>query len=185
MLLQGYSLLLEPGPQGQPFPPTSPSILGSTYLSAQGTSRLVVGATRSFGWDAAAALDMCRPQQHLVFSGAGGGRSGGAVTSNSGSSGSSSGCSNAVGSSSGAQGSNGAAGDGGATPQPAAAQALQGQGLPDSALQAAAELVQSAAAVWPPVEQWAVKEVRWVAMGAWAEELGTSLLQQLPCGPYV
>ncbi|KAG1668890.1 hypothetical protein FOA52_016059 [Chlamydomonas sp. UWO 241] len=49
-----------------PYPAGAPSILGSTYLSAQGSTRIVLGASREFGWSADDALAMCAPQTAVL-----------------------------------------------------------------------------------------------------------------------
>ncbi|EFJ51714.1 hypothetical protein VOLCADRAFT_87449 [Volvox carteri f. nagariensis] len=41
------------------YPAGSPSLLGQPYLAAQGPTRLVVGATKSYGWTPEAALAAC------------------------------------------------------------------------------------------------------------------------------
>ena len=43
------------------FPPGSPSLLGQPYMAAWGSDKVVVGATKAFGWTAAQALEMCNP----------------------------------------------------------------------------------------------------------------------------
>ncbi|GFR45839.1 hypothetical protein Agub_g7205, partial [Astrephomene gubernaculifera] len=50
----------DPAPPAAPsYPPGRPSLLGQPYLAAQGPGRLVVGATKQYGWTAEAALEAC------------------------------------------------------------------------------------------------------------------------------
>lgn len=48
-LSQGYVLDMVPGRGGTAYPELAPSLLGSTYLTAQGRRRLLVGATKRPG----------------------------------------------------------------------------------------------------------------------------------------
>jgi hypothetical protein len=45
------------------YPPGAPSILGQPYLAAWGSEKVVVGATKAFGWTADQALGMCSPAE--------------------------------------------------------------------------------------------------------------------------
>lgn len=48
------------------YPHGSPSLLGQPYIAAQGPKQLVVGATKSYGWTAEAALAACRRSDYAA-----------------------------------------------------------------------------------------------------------------------
>ncbi len=77
--------------RGVPYPESSPSVLGQPYLAAQG-ERLVVGASKRYGWTAEASLEACTRSEYAAVQGGGGANgAGGGGRSHSSSSSSSSG----------------------------------------------------------------------------------------------
>ena len=66
LLLQGYTLVLGPGPHGHPYPWSAPSLAGQTYFGAHGPHRVVLGATQSVGRSAQQALELCQEGRHTI-----------------------------------------------------------------------------------------------------------------------
>ncbi|KXZ42873.1 hypothetical protein GPECTOR_113g285 [Gonium pectorale] len=92
-LCQGLTLVMAPGPTAAPaaapsptappcapdpaaascvggypggYPAGRPSLLGQPYLAAQGPGRLVVGATKRYGWSARQALEACMRSEYAA-----------------------------------------------------------------------------------------------------------------------
>ena len=58
-LAQGFTVDMAPGANGDAFPDDTPSLLGPTYIAAQGRQQLVVGATKRTGLSPEDALRVC------------------------------------------------------------------------------------------------------------------------------
>ncbi|KAG2449227.1 hypothetical protein HYH02_005973 [Chlamydomonas schloesseri] len=56
---------------GAGYPATAPSLLGQPYLAAQSRHRLVVGATKAYGWSAEQALAACGRSEYAEARGGG------------------------------------------------------------------------------------------------------------------
>ena len=63
-LAQGFTIDMEPPSDTAAFPDGAPSLLGPTYLAAQGRQHLVVGATKRTGLSPEDALRVRR--WHLI-----------------------------------------------------------------------------------------------------------------------
>ena len=75
LLKQGYTLVAETEDGGQPYPASAPSLLGQPYMAAWGQRKVIIGASKSYGWTAEQVWGMGRPAGPSTKSGRPGSRS--------------------------------------------------------------------------------------------------------------
>lgn len=126
------------------YPARAPSFLGQLYMAAHGPDRLVAGASRSYGWSPEEALLVCEPR-HRSFKPRWG-ASGLELPVVTTASGFGSGHSDSEGEGDG---------DEGPAPGPRLAQET-----PEAVAAAAAELHRAGTAVWAPLQDWNVVEIK-------------------------
>lgn len=112
------------------YPAGAPSLLGQLYMAAHGPSRLVAGASRSYGWSPEEALLVCQPRLRSFRP-----------------------HSDAPG-----MGLSQAPATGGG--EEAVVGARLAQETPEAVAAAAAELHRAGAAVWAPLKDWQVEEIK-------------------------
>ena len=179
--IRGYPVECRTYPVRNPsqgYPVGAPSLLGQPYMAAWGPERLVIGASKSLGWTAEQALQMCRPESSSSSSrltdAFGGEKGGGGEELQMGpaalgpfSPGPTALGPAALGPSShpvSPSSSSLSAGPAALGPPPCDAEPLLLHWHPD-APQACEELRAAAVEVWAPLAGWHVTEVRWVSSG--------------------
>lgn len=112
------------------YPAGAPSLLGQLYMAAHGPSRLVAGASRSYGWSPEEALLVCQPEFRSFrprSDAPGMGLSQAPTIGDS---------------------------------QEAVVGARLAQETPEAMAAAAAELHRAGAAVWAPLQDWQIEEIK-------------------------